>query len=56
MKCPHCDKDIKEELIVSEAARIQGRRSKRKLSTEDARDMALKMHKLQKEKKEGVDQ
>ena len=44
MKCPHCNKDIKEELVLSEAARISGRRSKRTLSTEDARELALKMH------------
>jgi hypothetical protein len=44
MKCPHCGKDIKEELIMSEAARISGRRSKRTLSPEQARNMALKMH------------
>ncbi len=46
MKCPHCKKDIKEELVLSEAARIMGRRSKRKLSTEEAREMALKMHEV----------
>lgn len=30
MKCPHCGKDIKEHLIIKEAARIAGRRSKRR--------------------------
>lgn len=48
MKCPHCNKDIKEELIISQAARIQGRRSKRTLTSEQARRMALKMHEKQK--------
>jgi hypothetical protein len=42
MKCPHCGKDIKEHLITQEAARIMGRRSKRHLSTKDARAMAKK--------------
>jgi hypothetical protein len=36
MKCPHCKKDIKETLISQEAARIMGRRSKRKLTHEEA--------------------
>ena len=44
MKCPHCKKDIKEELVLQESARIMGRRSKRKLTPEQAREMALKMH------------
>lgn len=44
MKCPHCNKDIKEELIVSEAARISGRRSKRTLTSEQARELAFKRH------------
>jgi hypothetical protein len=42
MKCPHCGKDIKEHLITQEAARIMGRRSKRHLSTHDARAMGKK--------------
>ena len=42
MKCPHCEKDIKEHLITQEAARIMGRRSKRNLSTKDARAMGKK--------------
>ena len=42
MKCPHCNKDISEKLILEEAARIQGRKSKRKLSKEQAQAMAEK--------------
>lgn len=42
MKCPHCDKDISEKLILTEAARIQGRRSKRSLTKEQAAKMAEK--------------
>lgn len=44
MKCPHCGKEIKEYLITREAARVMGRRSKRKLTTEEARAMAEKSH------------
>lgn len=36
MKCPHCNKDIKEEIVLQESARIMGRRSKRKLTHEQA--------------------
>lgn len=53
MKCPHCGKDIKEGLILSESARIMGRRSRRALTSEQARDMAMKMHKDKKAKEEG---
>lgn len=42
MKCPHCGKDIKEHLITQEAARIMGRRSKRKLATKEASAMGKK--------------
>ena len=42
MKCPHCGKDIKENIITQEAARIMGRRSKRKLSHEEAKEMGKK--------------
>lgn len=42
MKCPHCSKDIKESIITQEAARIQGRKSKRQLTPEQAKDMADK--------------
>lgn len=42
MKCPHCSKDIKESLIIDEAARINGRKSKRILTPEDATKMAEK--------------
>lgn len=42
MKCPHCGKDIKEHLITQEAARIMGRRSKRTLTTKEARAMGKK--------------
>jgi len=30
MKCPHCNKDIRESLVLSEAARINGRRQGRR--------------------------
>jgi hypothetical protein len=49
MKCPHCKKDIKEELVLQEAARISGRRSKRTLSSKTARAMALKRHEKNRE-------
>jgi hypothetical protein len=42
MKCPHCSKDITEKEILAEAARIQGRKSRRKLTKEQAQSMAEK--------------
>jgi len=42
MKCPHCSKDISEKIIMQEAARIQGRKSRRKLTSEQARETAMK--------------
>ena len=40
MKCPHCNKDIREALVVSEAARINRRKAKKKLSSEEAKRIA----------------
>jgi|GEM_PF-4428315 hypothetical protein len=40
MKCPHCGKDIPERMITSEAARIHRRKATKKLSSEEARNMA----------------
>ena len=42
MKCPHCNKDISEKLVLEEAARIHGRKSRRNLSKEQAQAMAEK--------------
>lgn len=42
MKCPHCGKDIPERLIVSEAARIHRRKASKRLSPEEASNMAKK--------------
>ncbi len=42
MKCPHCSKDIPDKLVTQEAARIQGRKSKRTLTPEQAREMVSK--------------
>lgn len=52
MKCPHCGKDIAESLIISEAAKIQRRKAKKKLSSEQAREMARKRWE-KKEEQEG---
>lgn len=30
MKCPHCSKDIRDDLVVSEAAKIHGKRAGRR--------------------------
>lgn len=40
MKCPHCGQDITEKLIISEAAKIQRRKAKKKLTSEEARKIA----------------
>jgi len=42
MKCYHCGKDLKDSWILQMAAKIMGRRSRRKLSPEQARAMAAK--------------
>lgn len=42
MKCPHCQKDISEALVVSEAAKILHKRSSRRLSPDEARAMQAK--------------
>ena len=52
MKCPHCLKEIDDHLITHEAAKIMGKRSKRKLTTEEARAMAEKSHLARRRKKE----
>jgi len=52
MKCPHCSKDIKESLITQEAARISGRKGKRSLTPEHARDLSEKSHAARRLKKE----
>lgn len=38
MKCPHCSKDIAEKVVLEEASRIMGRRSKRKLSPKEVKE------------------
>lgn len=50
MKCPHCNKDIADKLVLQEAARISGRRSKRTMTTEQARATANKRYKKDKER------
>ncbi len=50
MKCPHCEKPIIDEAILKEAAAIMGRRSKRKLTKEQAQDMAKKRHAMRRSK------
>jgi hypothetical protein len=52
MKCPHCGKDIKESIILQEAARINGRRSRRELSAKDAQAMAKKSAEVRRKQKE----
>ncbi len=43
MKCPHCRKDIATRLVLSEAAKINRKKSSgRKLTKEEASDMAKK--------------
>jgi len=42
MKCPHCSKDIAESIIMQEASRINGRKSKRVLTKEEATNMSEK--------------
>ncbi len=40
MKCPKCSAEISDKTIISEAARINGSKSKRKMSPEQARELA----------------
>ena len=44
MKCRKCGYDIPNRIILSEAARIMGKKSKRKLSSKEARNMAIRSH------------
>jgi len=37
MKCPHCARDIKQRLVMKEAARIEARSERRALRTTAAR-------------------
>lgn len=55
MKCPHCSMDIKEALIMAEAARINGRKGVRKLDPEQARQLAEKSHAARRANKEAAD-
>lgn len=40
MKCPHCKKEINNKKILSESARINGAKSKRNLTSEEASRMS----------------
>ena len=51
MKCPHCEKEIDDKLIGKHLASKGGKKSSRKLSSEDAKSMVAKRGKG-KEKKE----
>jgi len=42
MQCPKCNADLPDELIVSEAGKINGRKSRRLLKSEEARRMQKK--------------
>lgn len=42
MNCPHCNQEIADELVKSAAAQLAGRKSKRVLTPEQAREMAEK--------------
>jgi len=53
MKCPHCGKDIKDSVVMSAAGAIQGRRGRRKLSPEQAREMQLKAAEARRRNREG---
>jgi len=55
MKCPHCSKDIPEKLIIQEAARISGRKSKRQLTTDQAKKMADSRWNKKEEEKDDLD-
>jgi hypothetical protein len=50
MKCPYCDKAIDDEAVLKEAASIMGRRSRRRLTKEQAQAMAKKSHEMRKPK------
>lgn len=42
MKCPHCNKDIEDALLARHLASKGGKKSKRTLTPEQARNMVLK--------------
>ena len=42
MKCPHCNRDIADGLVLSQAARIMAKRRVHKITPDEAREMQLK--------------
>ena len=42
MKCPHCQKKIDDKTLLAHAGAAGGRKSRRKLSPEDAKRMQAK--------------
>lgn len=53
MLCPHCKQEIPDSEIQSHAARLAGRKSRRKLSPEQARDMQEKSAAARRRKRDG---
>jgi len=54
MRCPYCKKTIADEVTLSGAAAISGRRGKRKLAPEAARAMQARSVAARKKNKEGL--
>lgn len=50
MKCPYCNQEIKQALLAAALGMVGGRKSKRVLTTEQARNM-VKMREIKREKK-----
>lgn len=50
MICPHCGKEIDHKMIARHFASIGGRKSKRKLTSEEAKRMVAIREKNRKEK------
>jgi hypothetical protein len=48
MKCPHCGKNISDKLIAKHLASKGGSKSRRVLTSEQARDMVATREKLKK--------
>lgn len=52
LNCPHCGDPIHDDAVLSAAASIQGKRSKRKLTKKDARAMQQKSVEARRRNKE----
>jgi len=54
MYCPECNKEIDDKIIMSYVATINGRKSRRILTPEDAKRMVAIREEKRRKRKEGI--